>query len=147
VWGPVLGLSERQLVALTRVYLSPAHLVILDEGTCYLDPAAESTAERAFRKRPGTLIVVAHRMSSARRADRILVMDNGSPMTGTHEHLLAASPLYRELIGHWTDSTVHLGRNPARSAPQRTPPPGSSFESTPGDREELRRGEAPGTRW
>lgn len=67
-----------QLVTLARVYLSPAPVVILDEGTCYLDPAAESTAERAFRERPGTLIVVAHRMSSARRADRILVMDGGS---------------------------------------------------------------------
>lgn len=109
VLGPVLSAGERQLVALARVYLSPAHVVILDEGTCYLDPAAESTAERAFRERPGTLIVVAHRMSSARRADRILVMDGGSPMTGTHEHLLTNSPLYRELIGHWTADPGYEG--------------------------------------
>ncbi|MGH8929268.1 MAG: ATP-binding cassette domain-containing protein [Egibacteraceae bacterium] len=97
-----LSAGERQLVALTRAYLSPARLVILDEATCHLDPVAEVWAEQAFARRPGTLVVIAHRVSSAMRARRILVMDGAHVMDGTHEGLLAASPLYRDLVGHWT---------------------------------------------
>ncbi|MET4922659.1 ABC transporter ATP-binding protein [Streptomyces sp. PSRA5] len=106
------GLShgERQLLALCRAYLSPAPLVVLDEATCHLDPAAEAHAERAFaarvlvdgtRDRDGALIVVAHRLSSARRADRVLVLDGTAPRFGTHDELLTSSPLYRDLVGHW----------------------------------------------
>ena len=65
----VLSAGERQLIALARAYLSPARLAILDEATSHLDPAAAAHAERAFAARPGTLIVIAHRMSSALRAD------------------------------------------------------------------------------
>ncbi|MFI9802820.1 ATP-binding cassette domain-containing protein [Streptomyces sp. NPDC052301] len=97
-----LSAGERQLVALTRAYLSPAPLALLDEATCHLDPAAEARAERAFAARPGgTLVVVAHRISSARRADRILVMDGARTRCGTHDELLRASPLYRDLVGGW----------------------------------------------
>ncbi|MFD4767357.1 ATP-binding cassette domain-containing protein [Streptomyces niveus] len=106
------GLShgERQLLALCRAYLSSAPLVLLDEATCHLDPAAEARAERAFaeraftdgaRARDGALIVVAHRLSSARRADRVLVLDGTTPRFGTHEELLTSSALYRDLFGHW----------------------------------------------
>lgn len=115
------GLShgERQLLALCRAYLSSAPLVLLDEATCHLDPAAEARAERAFaeraftdgaRARGGALIVVAHRLSSARRADRVLVLDGTTPRFGTHEELLTSSALYRDLFGHW----------------QHTPPPAGS---------------------
>jgi ATP-binding cassette subfamily C protein len=93
--------GERQLVALTRAYLSSARLVILDEATCHLDPVAEMRAEQAFAGRPGTLVVIAHRVSSALRARRILVMDGAHVMDGTHERLIATSPLYRDLVGHW----------------------------------------------
>ncbi|WP_405679669.1 ABC transporter ATP-binding protein/permease [Streptomyces sp. NBC_01511] len=112
----VLSHGERQLLALCRAYLSPAPLVLLDEATCHLDPVAEARAEHAFaeraftdgtRDRDGALIVVAHRLSSARRADRVLVLDGTAPRFGTHEELLAGSALYRDLIGHW----------------QQTPPP------------------------
>ncbi|MFF8404268.1 ATP-binding cassette domain-containing protein [Streptomyces sp. NPDC015684] len=98
-----LSAGERQLIALTRAYLAPAPLALLDEATCHLDPAAEAHAERAFAGRPGgTLVVVAHRISSARRADRILVMDGAHTATGTHEELLRASALYRDLAGGWS---------------------------------------------
>jgi ATP-binding cassette subfamily C protein len=98
-----LSAGERQLVALTRAYLSPAPLALLDEATCHLDPEAEARAERAFAARPGgTLIVVAHRISSARRADRVLVMDGARTACGTHEELLRTSALYRDLAGRWT---------------------------------------------
>lgn len=97
-----LSAGERQLIALSRVYLSPAHVVILDEGTCHLDPAAEARAEQAFRNRDGTLIVIAHRISSALRADRILVLDGQSTRIGSHDDLMTAAPAYRELLGYWT---------------------------------------------
>lgn len=97
-----LSAGERQLLALARAHLAPAPLVLLDEATCHLDPAAEARAEQAFTARPGgALIVVAHRISSARRADRILIMDGTSTDCGTHEELLARSPLYRDLAGSW----------------------------------------------
>ncbi len=93
--------GERQLIALTRAYLSAAPLAVLDEATCHLDPSAEMMAEQAFAARGGTLIVVAHRISSALRADRILVMDGATAQLGTHDDLLAGSALYRDLVGHW----------------------------------------------
>ncbi|MEU8782401.1 ABC transporter ATP-binding protein [Streptomyces sp. NPDC048637] len=96
-----LSQGERQLIALGRAHLSPAPLVLLDEATCHLDPAAEMRAERAFAERPGTLIVVAHRITSARRADRILVLDGVRATCGTHDELLDRSALYRDLAGSW----------------------------------------------
>ncbi|WP_405108072.1 ABC transporter ATP-binding protein/permease [Micromonospora sp. NBC_01405] len=98
-----LSAGERQLVAAVRAYLSPAPLVILDEATCHLDPAAEATVEDAFARRPGTLVVIAHRISSAVRAGLVLVVDGERPVAGTHEELLARSATYRELVGHWDD--------------------------------------------
>ncbi len=98
-----LSAGERQLVALARAYLSHASVVILDEATCHLDAEAEERAERAFARRPDTtLVVVAHRVSSARRADRVLVMDGRSVAYGDHDGLLARSPLYRDLVGAWS---------------------------------------------
>ena len=97
-----LSAGERQLIALARAYLSDAPLALLDEATCHLDPQAEERAERAFAQRPDrTLVVVAHRISSARRADRVLVMDGRGTACGTHHELLETSPLYRELVGSW----------------------------------------------
>ncbi|MFD3918925.1 ATP-binding cassette domain-containing protein [Streptomyces sp. NPDC058595] len=114
-----LSHGERQLLALCRAYLSHAPLVLLDEATCHLDPVAEARAERAFaerafgdgaRARDGALIVVAHRLSSARRADRVLVLDGTTPRFGTHEELLTSSALYRDLFGHWQHTPPPLGR-------------------------------------
>ncbi|MDX3732315.1 ABC transporter ATP-binding protein [Streptomyces caniscabiei] len=97
----VLSAGERQLIALVRAVLPPARLVLLDEATCHLDPAAEAVAERAFAARPATLIVCAHRISSALRADLVLVLDGPRHHLGTHDHLMADCALYRDLIGHW----------------------------------------------
>ncbi|MFJ5775482.1 ATP-binding cassette domain-containing protein [Streptomyces sp. NPDC093094] len=104
-----LSAGERQLVALTRAYLSYAPLALLDEATCHLDPAAEERAERAFAERPGgTLVVVAHRISSARRAGRVLVLDGPRTAYGTHDELLDGSALYRDLVGGWSVSQPAL---------------------------------------
>ncbi|TCC61144.1 ABC transporter ATP-binding protein [Kribbella pittospori] len=96
-----LSAGERQLVALARAYLSPAPLAVLDEATCHLDPEAERRAEEAFAARPGSLIVVAHRISSALRAHRILVLDGKEASLGRHTTLVRTSELYRDLLGHW----------------------------------------------
>jgi ATP-binding cassette subfamily C protein len=106
-WRP--RCRERQLIALTRAYLPPAPVVILDEATCHLDPAAEERAEAAFASRGGTLIVIAHRISSARRARRVLVLDGVCPQAGDHASLLASSASYADLAGHW-DNTRHPER-------------------------------------
>ncbi|MBM7787613.1 ABC transporter ATP-binding protein [Tenggerimyces flavus] len=96
-----LSAGERQLIALVRAYVSPAPVVVLDEATCHLDPVAEERAEEAFGRRPGTLIVIAHRISSARRARQVLVLDGSKAALGTHDTLLETSTLYRDLFGHW----------------------------------------------
>jgi ATP-binding cassette subfamily C protein len=96
-----LTAGQRQLVALARAYLSPAPLVVLDEATCFLDATEEARVEAAFADRPGALVVIAHRISSAQRARRILVLDGETALLGDHRSLLAASGMYRDLAGHW----------------------------------------------
>jgi ATP-binding cassette subfamily C protein len=102
VGGPSLSAGERQLIALARVYVSAATVVVLDEATCHLDPVAEARAEEAFAATKRTLVVVAHRISSARRANRILLLDGTSARVGSHEQLLAAAPRYADLVGNWS---------------------------------------------
>ena len=111
----LLSAGERQLIAAVRAWLAPAPLVILDEATCHLDPALEATVEAAFARRPGTLVVIAHRISSALRAARVLVLDGDEPVVGTHEQLMARSATYRVLVGCWDDPLVP---SPAASARQ-----------------------------
>jgi ATP-binding cassette subfamily C protein len=102
----MLSAGERQLFALARAHLTPAPVLILDEATCHLDPVAEERVERVLAGRGGTLVVVAHRLSSALRAQRILLMDSApggvtTVMSGSHRELLRTAPLYRDLVGHW----------------------------------------------
>ncbi|MGW0611555.1 ATP-binding cassette domain-containing protein [Streptomyces sp. NPDC002788] len=109
-----LSAGERQLVALTRAYLSYAPLALLDEATCHLDPETEERAERAFARRPGgTLVVVAHRISSARRAGRVLVLDGRGTACGGHEELLRTSAPYRDLVGDWAPAVPRRRSEPA----------------------------------
>jgi ATP-binding cassette subfamily C protein len=93
-----LSAGERQLIAVARAHLTPAPVLILDEATCHLDPVAEERVERVLAGRRGTLIVVAHRISSALRAHRIVLMDGADVVTGTHGELIATAPLYRDLV-------------------------------------------------
>ena len=105
LYGQVSDVSagEAQLLGLARVYASPAVVVILDEATSHLDPAAEARAEQAFAERDGILVVIAHRLSSAVRARRVLVMDGRDTLLGRHEDLLDDSPRYAALMRAWTD--------------------------------------------
>jgi ATP-binding cassette, subfamily C, bacterial len=103
-----LSAGQRQLLALVRAYVAPARLSILDEATCHLDAVTEARVERCFARRPGTVIVVAHRISSALRAGQILLLDGAGAVLGSHADLLDRSPLYRELVDRWE------GSDPAR---------------------------------
>jgi ATP-binding cassette subfamily C protein len=128
-----LSAGEAQLLGLARVYASPARVVILDEATSNLDPAAEIRAERAFVARGGVLMVIAHRLSSALRANRVLVMDGRDTLLGRHDELVTASPRYAALMRAWTDSGPQRQKGDnlsgLRTLPRgdRTPPSLSSF--------------------
>ncbi|MFJ6805194.1 ATP-binding cassette domain-containing protein [Streptomyces anulatus] len=107
-----LSQGERQLVALGRAYIAAPPLLILDEATSRLDPAAEARAELAFGALPGALVVVAHRLSSARRAGRILVMDGPRTQCGTSDELLRSCALYRDLAGLWEPDGTRESEEP-----------------------------------
>ncbi|MEV0531673.1 hypothetical protein [Kitasatospora sp. NPDC050463] len=112
-----LSAGERQLLALVRTYLCAAPVVVLDEATCRLDAAAEERVERAFAARPGVLVVVAHRISSALRADRVLLLDGGRGVLARHGDLQVLSPRYRELVGHWLGSAGPRAAEPFAGRP------------------------------
>ncbi|MFF7036183.1 ATP-binding cassette domain-containing protein [Streptomyces griseus] len=117
-----LSQGERQLVALGRAYLAAPPLLILDEATSRLDPAAETRAELAFAALPGALVVVAHRLSSAHRAERTLVMDGPRTRCGTPAELLRSSALYRDLAGFWEpEEERHGDGRGIRSTPPPSP--------------------------
>ncbi|MFD3523515.1 hypothetical protein [Streptomyces sp. NPDC058653] len=97
----MLSSGERQLIAAARTWLSAAPVVPLDEATRHLDMRSEAVVESAFAARPGTLIVIAHRLASALGGRRVLLLDDTRAVCGTHADLLSAEPGYAALVGHW----------------------------------------------
>jgi len=98
--GGGLSGGERQRLSVARAILKDAPILILDEPTSSLDAISEEIVFAALRRlRAGrTTIVIAHRLSTVRDADRILVLDGGQiAAQGTHNELLAASQLYRRM--------------------------------------------------
>jgi ABC-type multidrug transport system fused ATPase/permease subunit len=99
--GAQLSGGQRQRVAIARAFLKDAPVLILDEATSHLDAVSEQEVRRALDRlaRGRTTVVIAHRLSTVRDADRILVFDDGRLVeTGTHDALLAGSGLYRRLV-------------------------------------------------
>jgi ATP-binding cassette subfamily C protein len=128
----MLSAGERQLVAVARAHLTRAPVLILDEATCHLDPVTEERVERVLAGRGGTFIVVAHRISSALRAQRIVLLDGADLAWGTHRELLATAPLYRELVGHWGISDLRTddrdsGEEQGNGGPAAAGPPFPPF--------------------
>lgn len=101
--GDRLSGGERQRITIARATLGPASVVILDEATAYADPESEAQIQQAISRlvRGKTLIVVAHRLSTIRNANEILVIDKGKLAAhGTHEELRAGCPLYHVAAVH-----------------------------------------------
>jgi ABC-type multidrug transport system fused ATPase/permease subunit len=102
--GEALSVGERQLVALARAQIADPGLLILDEATSAVDPATERRISEALRRlsEGRTTITVAHRLSTAEGADRVLVFDAGRLVeTGTHEELVSAGGTYAGLYESW----------------------------------------------
>jgi ATP-binding cassette subfamily B protein len=103
--GSRLSAGERQLVSLLRAALADPTLLVLDEATSNLDPGTERAVERALERLMAgrTVVVIAHRLSTAARADRVAVIDHGRVAeVGTHVDLLAREGAYASLFAAWT---------------------------------------------
>ena len=98
--GANFSAGERQLLAFARALVHDPAILVLDEATSSIDTATEKLIQQALEalRKDRTTIVVAHRLSTIKTADRILVMRRGAiAEQGTHEELLAAGGLYRKL--------------------------------------------------
>ena len=98
--GSRLSMGQRQLVALTRVLLQSPRIFILDEATASVDPFTESQIQHALEliMANSTAIIIAHRLSTVRSADRIIVLNQGEIIQqGSHDELMQQSGHYADL--------------------------------------------------
>ena len=103
--GGSLSAGERQLVALARAFLAAPRVLVLDEATANLDLQSETQVERALDAvlQDRTAILIAHRLTTAMKSDRIVVIaDGGIAETGSHEELLRHGGRYAAMFDAWT---------------------------------------------
>jgi putative ABC transport system ATP-binding protein len=110
--GEQLSVGERQLIALVRAQIADPGLLILDEATSAVDPATEARITEALRRLSAgrTTVTIAHRLSTAEHADRVLVFDHGRIVEqGTHDELVARGGVYAALYDSWLGNTQQEG--------------------------------------
>jgi ATP-binding cassette, subfamily B, bacterial len=106
--GDQLSAGERQLVALLRAGLADPDVLILDEATSSVDALTEVRVARALERLAAsrTTVAIAHRLSTAARADRVLVLDHGRLVEdGHHDELIGQNGQYRRLYDAWVSAT------------------------------------------
>ncbi len=102
--GLRLSAGERQLVGIARVALADPAVIVLDEATSSLDPATEAAVERALAAVAAgrTVVTIAHRLSTAERADRVVVMEHGRAVeVASHDELVEQGERYAALWASW----------------------------------------------
>ena len=103
--GVTLSAGERQLLALARAFLAEPRVLVLDEATSNLDLRSEALIEHALDVvlEGRTALIIAHRLATARRADRIATVHDGEIVeVGTHEELVAKGGRYAEMFATWS---------------------------------------------
>jgi ATP-binding cassette subfamily B protein len=114
--GVSLSGGQRQRVAIARALVAQPRILILDDATSSVDATTEGHIKQAMREvmRGRTTFVIAHRLSTIALADEIVVLEGGRIVAqGSHEHLLEASELYREIAERGLPDQVFLNRKPA----------------------------------
>jgi ATP-binding cassette subfamily B protein len=107
--GQSLSSGERQLVALARAFLAQPRVLVLDEATSNLDLRSEAKIESALDVllEGRTAILIAHRLSTAMKADRIVVVDEGRIVeVGSHDQLVAAGGKYHQMYATWSSQAA-----------------------------------------
>ena len=110
--GSRLSAGEKQLVSLARAALADPAVLVLDEATSSLDPGTEVVVEQAMTRlmEGRTVIVIAHRLSTAERADYVGVVAEGRLLElGTHDDLIAQGDRYAALFATWSGGLASTG--------------------------------------
>ena len=118
--GQSLSSGERQLIALARAFLAHPRVLVLDEATSNLDLQSETKIEAALDVllENRTAILIAHRLSTAMRADRIAVVDDGRIVeVGSHDELVALGGRYAEMYETWVSQAEAADHGPGVGAP------------------------------
>lgn len=107
--GIYLSGGETQRICIARAMIKKSHIVILDEATAFADPENEYLVQQAFEnlKKNKTVIIIAHRLTTIKNMDSIIVLDKGTiKESGTHEELMNLNGLYKKMYEDYKEATA-----------------------------------------